>query len=60
MEAVFSLGVLPVLAAGNEGNIPYIGGKRFRNVHAIEKKNSQSHYKSIFNLQAREQKHPMP
>lgn len=27
LEKVFQLGVLPIVAAGNEGNIPYIGGK---------------------------------
>ena len=35
MEQVFQLGVLPVVAAGNEGNIPFIGGPGAKTPNAI-------------------------
>jgi len=35
LEKLFQLGVIPVTAAGNEGNIPYIGGPGSKTPNAI-------------------------
>lgn len=35
LERVFSLGVLPVVAAGNEGNIPFVGGPGAKTPNAL-------------------------
>ena len=60
LEKVFQLGVLPVIAAGNEGNIPYIAGKQHCFLKLAWTRIDNLTYLTLSIHQDRERKHPMP